>query len=85
MQVFPGTSAAELFLHTGEQYLSERGENDLERLRQVAADHAHLGVKAPVQHLQEVVTRPGWFLDVEGTGFRARMRVALAANREHRG
>ncbi|MFB9732352.1 esterase/lipase family protein [Ornithinimicrobium kibberense] len=83
VQVFPGTSA-ELFLHTGEQYLSARGDNDLERLRQVAADHAHLGVKAPVQHLQEVGVRPGWSFEVQGTGFRARMRVAIAANRDHR-
>lgn len=82
VQVFPG-SDAELFLHTGEQYLSERGTNDAARLREIAAADAHLGVKAPVQRLQEIQGRPGWYLDVEGTGFTARLRIAIAADREH--
>lgn len=84
VQVFPGESHAELFLHTGEQYLGERadGGKDADALREIAAGQAHLGVKAPVQHLSEIRTRPGWFLDVEGTGFSARLRVAIARNRE---
>ncbi|SOC53788.1 lipase family alpha/beta hydrolase [Ornithinimicrobium cerasi] len=82
VQVFPGTHA-ELFLHTGEQYLSERDPKDAAALREIAAADAHLGVKATVQRLEEIRSRPGWFLDVEGTGFSARLRVAIAKNREH--
>lgn len=81
VQVFPGDSHAELFLHTGERYLGQRNAKDADELRQIAAAEAHLGVQAPVQHLQEIGSRPGWYLDVEGTGFSARLRVAIAANR----
>lgn len=81
VQVFPGTHA-ELFLHTGEQYLGERDSKDAAALREIAEGQADLGVKAPVQRLMEIKTRPGWFLDVEGTGFSARLRVAIARNRE---
>ncbi|WP_134773351.1 esterase/lipase family protein [Ornithinimicrobium flavum] len=82
VQVFPGETRAELFLHTGEQYLGQRNAKDAAALAAIAAEQAHLGVKAPVQHLQEIKSRPGWYLDVEGTGFRARLRVAFAANRK---
>lgn len=81
VQVFPGATRAELFLHTGEQYLGQRGGKDLDELRALAAEHADQGVRAPVQHLEEIRTRPGWYLDLEGTGFTGRFRVALSANR----
>ncbi|WP_130014247.1 esterase/lipase family protein [Serinicoccus sediminis] len=81
VQVFPGTTRAELFLHTGEQYLGDRDARTVDELRRLATEHEHLGVKAPVQHLTEIGSRPGWFLDVEGTGFSARLRVAIARNR----
>lgn len=79
VQVFPGERGAQFFLHTGEQHLGRREGKDVAELLALAAEHADLGVKAPVQHLQEVGSRPGWFLDVEGTGFTGRFRVALAA------
>ncbi|GAA5165555.1 hypothetical protein GCM10011366_05360 [Ornithinimicrobium tianjinense] len=81
VQVFPGTHA-ELFLHTGEEYLGQREPKDAAALLEIAASQAHLGTKAPVQHLEEVRSRPGWLFEVGGTGFRATMRVAIAANRE---
>lgn len=82
VQVFPGETAAELFLHTGEEYLGRRDAKDAAALREIAAQCAPLGTKAPLQHLEEVQSRPGWFFEVEGTGFWARMRVAIAKNRD---
>ncbi|MFK5635530.1 MULTISPECIES: esterase/lipase family protein [unclassified Ornithinimicrobium] len=81
VQAFPGVDA-EFFLHTGEKYLVGRNARGVEELREVAAAEAHLGTKASVQRLPEIRTRPGWYLDVDGTGFSGRMRVAIAANRQ---
>lgn len=81
VQVFPGERRAEFFLHTGEEHLGHRQAKSADELRTIAAEQAHLGVKAPVQHLEEIRTRPGWYLDVEGTGFTGRFRIALSANR----
>ncbi|WP_238154425.1 hypothetical protein [Ornithinimicrobium sufpigmenti] len=79
VQVFPGETRAEVFLHTGEQYLGRCDAQDVEGLREIARADEHLGGKAPVQHLTETGSRPGWFLDVEGTGFAGRLRVAIVA------
>lgn len=85
VQVFPGSSdtgsaapsGTEVFLHTGEQHLSARDPKTEDELIEIADRHAAEGVQAPVVRVQRAGDRPGWFLDVKGTGFAGRLRFSI--------
>lgn len=75
VQVFPG-SPIEMYVHTGEQYLTNDPVTSQDQLRAMAGT----GPTAEVQQATPHPERPGqWTFAVAGTGFSGTFRVGVAA------
>jgi hypothetical protein len=72
VQVFPG-SPPEMFVHTGERYLTKPPVLDQQGLRGIAQPDP----AAEVQSARHDPTRPVWTFSIAGTGFRGTFRVQI--------
>ena len=74
VQVFPGTPP-EIFLHTGEQYLGQDPAPTQDQVRALAQPDP----EAAVRKAQPVPGREdAWTVTISGTGFEARLHIAIA-------